>query len=722
MTPLSPTPRTVYRHAALDRVLNPTSIAIVGASPKAGSFGDRILANLAGYAGDIFLVNSKYEKLGERRCYASLAALPSVPDCVAIAVPREFAEQVVIEAASVGVGGVILYASGYAETRLPERIQQQQRLSEIASRSGLKIIGPNCLGLANYVRGVRITFTEYPAPRAIRGISVGIASQSGALSQSLAQAMECGASVSHVFSAGNQADVDVADLVAYLADEPTCQAIACAFEGMAQPERLLEAARIAWRNQKPLLINKIATGSLGAEAAVSHTGSLAGSDVAYRAAFERAGAIVVEDFEGLMEAAAFFAKAPAPKARGIAVLATSGGAAIMAADKAELHGVELPQPSAPVRQVLESHIPDFGSARNPCDVTAQVVNNPESLWACGEALLSDAAYGALIVPQPVAFAAHIPRIAPLSDLSKRYGKITCNVLISGWLQGPGAMEAEMNAHVALFRSMDRCLRTVSAWHHRADLQSLGERRLVRQSDQAAGIAAATLIQNASGDRMTERESKAVLDLYGIPTVREITATSAKSAEAAATELGFPVVIKVESPDIAHKTEAGVVALNVRTIAEVHTTYDRLMANAKAYAPDARILGVLVQPMIPSGVEVVVGARVDPTLGPLIVVGFGGVLVELLKDTAVELVPVNTGEALIMLRKLKGAALFNGFRGSAPIDLNRLSDIIVRLSEFAADQRGHVAEVDVNPIICAGDRLLAVDALIVRSAHPGVGNA
>src|SRR5580698_165648 len=387
--------RAVYRHAELDRVLNPAHVCIVGASPKAGSFGERVLTNLAGFGGNIYLVNSKYEAIGARHCYPSLAALPENPDCVAVVAPRDAVEEIVLECARLRVGGVILYASGYAETQLPERIALQQRLRDIGQRSGLKLLGPNCLGIANYVRRARISFSDYPAPRPMHGKFIGIASQSGALSQSLAQAIECGASISHAFSAGNQADVDVADLVAYLADEPSCHAIACVFEGMAHPLRLLEAAQIAWRNGKPLLVHKIATGALGAEAAISHTGSLAGSDSAYRAAFERGGAIVIEEFEGLMEAAQFFAKAPPPKARGIAVLAASGGAAIMAADKAEAHGISLPQPGPEVRRILEANIPDFGSARNPCDVTGQVVNNPLSMPACSDALLSDAAYGAL---------------------------------------------------------------------------------------------------------------------------------------------------------------------------------------------------------------------------------------------------------------------------------------------------------------------------------------
>jgi acyl-CoA synthetase (NDP forming) len=706
--------RALYRHPQLDRVLNPRSIAIVGASTKPGSFGDRVMNNLAEFAGEIYLVNAKYERLGERRCHPSLSALPVAPDCVVITIPRDAAEDVVREAAAIGAGGAILFASGYAETQLPERIAQQQRLTGIARDMGLRIIGPNCLGIANYVRRARVTFSEFPRPRELRGLSVGIASQSGALSQSLAQSIECGASVSHVFSAGNQCDVDVADLVAYLAEDPSCKAIACAFEGMSDPQRLLEAAQIAWDNDKPLLINKIATGRMGAEAAISHTGSLAGSDVAYRAAFERIGAVVIDDFEGLMEAAAFFAKAPAPKARGVAVLATSGGAAIMAADKAEMHGVALPQPGDATRLVLEAHVPDFGSARNPCDVTAQVVNNPESLWACGEALLSDPAYGVLIVPQPVAFEFHKPRITALSELSRLHGKITCNVLISGWLQGPGALEAEVDPHVALFRSMDRCIRVLAAWHHRADLRLRGPRRLSRLAPAHATNVAADLIGTASSDKLTERESKAVLDLYGVPTVQELLAESAEAAVDGAAQVGFPIVLKIESPDIAHKTEAGGVALNITSVAELRNAFCRIVDSARAYAPAARIKGVLVQPMISAGVEMVVGARVDPALGPLIMLGFGGVLVELLRDTVVELAPVNSDEALNMLRRLKGAALLNGFRGAPAVDLAKLAEVVVRISELVADQRAIVAEIDVNPIICSPRRAIAVDALIVRS--------
>jgi acyl-CoA synthetase (NDP forming) len=705
--------RPVYRHRDLERVLNPASVAVVGASARSGSFGERLQANLSGYQGRIYLVNARYERLGDAECYPSLAALPEPPDCVAVAVPREAAESVVREAGQAGAGGLILYASGYAETRKPERIAEQERLTALAQEYRLRILGPNCLGIANYTRAARITFADYPTPRAPTCFAVGIASQSGALSQSLAQAMERGTSVSHAFSAGNQSDVDVADFVAYLAEDPHCRAIACVFEGMADPERLLEAAELAWSADKPLLIHKIATGRLGAEAAISHTGSLAGSDAAYRAAFARAGAIVIDEFEALMEAAAFFAKAPPPRGRGVAVAATSGGASIMAADKAEIHAVALPQPSDRVRAVLEAHIPDFGSARNPCDVTAQVVNSPESLWACGEALLSDECFGALVMPQPVAFDFHKPRITAFSELSRRYGKITCNVLISDWLQGPATLEAESDPHVAMFRSMDRCFRSIAAWHRRDDRRRAGPRVLIGRADAAAAVRAAKLIEDAPHDTLTEREAKTVLAAYGIPVVAERLVHDQAGAAAAAADVGYPVVVKVESPDLPHKTEAGVIRIGIRNGEELHAAFDTVMLNARKAGEHVRIRGVLVQPMIPPGVELMVGARIDPHLGPLILVSLGGVFVDLLKDASLELAPVTAAEARGMLERLKGAALLHGFRGSEPVDIERVCDLIGRLSEFAADHRERIVELDVNPLICSGQRIVAVDALLVR---------
>ena len=390
--------RALYRAEQLRPLLEPRSIAIMGASERPGSFGLRTLESLRGQGCRVYPVNPKYEHIAGERCYPSLAALPETPECAVIAVPREGVEALVRQCADAGVGGAIVYASGYAETRKAGHLELQSRLTAIARASGMPILGPNCIGIVTGGGALRITFAETPDMRTLRAGAIGIVSQSGGLGLALAQASAHGYAFSHMLTTGNACDVDVADEIAYLAEQPACAVIACVFEGMSDPRRLIDAGRLAIARGKPVVICKLATGVEGAEAAKSHTGMLAGSSAAYRAAFERAGFAVVEQFEALIETAAFFAKAGRPTSDGIAALATSGGASIMVADSAEAHGVRLPQPNDEVRRYLESQIPEFGSARNPCDVTAQILNDPGALPACADKLLACAEVSTLIIP------------------------------------------------------------------------------------------------------------------------------------------------------------------------------------------------------------------------------------------------------------------------------------------------------------------------------------
>jgi acyl-CoA synthetase (NDP forming) len=705
-------PRPVYRYADLRALLDPQRIAVVGASARAGSFGERTARNLAGFAGRLHLVNPRYERIGDAPCHPSLAALPEMPDLVVAATPMEACEGVVRDCVAAGVGALVLYAAGFAETGKPDRIALQHRLVAMAREGGVRLLGPNCIGLTDYVRRAEISFVAIPRPAAPpTRPAIGIVSQSGNLGFALAQAVESGMQVGRVLTCGNSGDVDVADLVAALAEDPACSAIALLFEGMADPRRLIEAAEIAWAQDKPVVVHKLGTGEGGAAAAMSHTGSLAGSDVAYRAAFERAGMVLSESFEGLLELTAFLAKAPAPKAAGVAVVSTSGGAAIMAADHAEARGIPLPQPGPEAQAVLDSRIPDFGSARNPCDVTAQVLNDPGSLRDCVGALMADPAYGAVIVPNGFAYDFATPRFRMMGELAAAHGKPGCVVWTTQWLEGPGAREAEGEERVALFRSMDRCMAAIRAWHARDAMRRAGPRVVTRLSPPEARSIAGELLDRAAGEVLTEREAKAVLAAYGVPVVAEQLATDADAAVAAAEAAGYPVVLKVESPALPHKTEAGVIRLGLGGPDAVRDAFAEVMANARRAAPGAPIHGVLVQPMVPAGIEMVVGARRDPLFGPTVLVGMGGILVELLRDTAVALAPVSHREARAMLAGLRGARLLSGFRNLPPVDLDALAGIVQRVSELAADHADRIAEIDVNPVICAGPRLVAVDALI-----------
>jgi acyl-CoA synthetase (NDP forming) len=352
-------------------------------------------------------------------------------------------------------------------------------------------------------------------------------------------------------------------------------------------------------------------------------------------------------------------------------------------------------------------VPEFGAARNPCDPTGQVLNNPESFGACCRALLADPQYGVLVVPGTVAVMETAKdRVPKMAALAREQPKPVALVWLSEWLQGPGSGDYEADEKIPLFRSMDRCLAAIAAWQAFADKQ---DEPAPRRSPPGAAQAARALLA-AAGKSLTEREAKRVLAAYGVPVVEERLARSADEALDAAQALGYPVAMKAEAPTILHKTELDVVRLGIANEAELRSAYAQIVAAARGH----ELHGVLVQPMVP-GVEVIAGARVDPAVGPVVVVGSGGVLVELIHDSVAALAPVTVAEARAMLRRLRGYRLLTGFRGGAAANLDALADAIARISELAADLAGEISELDVNPLRCGPQRAVAVDALIARKA-------
>ncbi len=710
--------RAVYSEERMRRLFNPKSVAIIGASERAGSFGLRTQMNLADFKGAVYPVNPRYDEINGAKCYKSIADIPEKVDCVVIATPKQQIEGLVKECIEAGAGGFIVYASGFAELDSAEMNELQARIARLTHEAGTPLVGPNAIGFVNFSTGCGATFMSglglaknYAQPPEVR--SIGLASQSGALGFALTQAMERGVYFSHMLACGNSSDVDVADCVNFLAGDPSCKVITCIFEGMANPRRLEDAARNARAAGKPLIVCKMARSESGAKAAASHTGSLAGSHDAYRTMIERSGGIFVDDYDQIMETAQLMAKAPPPKARGVAVIATSGGAAILSADAAEGAGVPLPQPSPEVERVLLDAIPEFGSAANPCDVTAEVINRQESLVSCISAMFSQEDYAAVLVPQALAYEPSIWRIPLVDGLAEKAGKIALMSWLPGWLEGPGAMEAETSRNTALFRSMDRCFRGVRQWidWHEFDADGMTAPRV---SDAAAAGPVAKTLAAASG-AITEKDGKAILARYGVPVIEERSAASADDAAAAASGLGFPIVMKIDSADLPHKTEVGGIALGLESPEAVRKEFDAMMARVKAAKPDARLDGVLLQRMAPKGLEIVVGAKQDGGFGPLVVVGLGGVLVELMKDSVAAPAPVTAAQAEVMLRRLKAAQALDGFRDLPPVDVGKLAEIVARISEFAADHADAVEELDVNPLICRGDDIVAVDALIMKKS-------
>lgn len=711
----SPGKRANYDHAELCRLLDPHSIAVVGASPRDGAFGERVVANLAEFAGELWCVNPLYPDVLGRRCFPTLSDLPSTPDCVVVALAAPRVEAVVAEAVALGVGGIIVFASGFAETGRPEQIALQERIAALVAPSRTRLVGPNCIGVVNHVSRARMSFTQVGSPTELRRPAIGIVSQSGALGNALAQSARRGVSISHVLTAGNSSDVDIADMVNFLADEPTCDTIVCLFEGITEPARLVDAAEKAWTTNKPVIVYKMATGSVGAAAAASHTGVIAGAKEVYAAAFDHAGMIVVHSIDDLIDTASFFSKAPIrPVADGVAVLSVSGGAGIVVADTAEEQGVSLTVFSPETEAALAAIIPDFGSPRNPCDVTAEILSKPDMLAACADAILSEPDVGVLIHPHPFAREGATDRMIVLAQAAHRHRKMFCALWLSEWLEGPGAVEIEERADVALFRSSRNCLATIRAWVEQGRRRASPPLAARRQTSHEARARVAAQLAAIDATVIGEARAKLLLEAYGVPVVAERTAHTLTETHAAAGAIGYPVAVKIDSPDIAHKTGAGLVLLNIADDAALAEAVATIHKRAAALSPPPRVDGVVVQQMIPSGLELLVGGRRDPQFGPVVVFGFGGVLVELLNDVVTALAPISAAQAVALLSRLKGYRLLTGYRGSTPVDLEELGTIIAGISEFLADHAG-VIELDVNPLIATSAGLVAVDALIVRDA-------
>jgi len=711
--------RPLYNHRDLDRLINPKTIAVVGASETRGSFGERTLTNLSAFKGNVYAVNPKYKELLGRPSVPSLAELPEVPDCVILCVARPMVEGMIEAAGAIGAGGAIVYASGFGETGLPDRIADQERLVEVANRAGVRVAGPNCVGLANTRSGAGMNFMPGYERMGNKWGPIAITSQSGALGYTLLQGMERGIGFSHFLAAGNSSDVDVCDYISYLAEEDETRAVISLFEGVKDGSRFLAAARKARDAGKALIVYKAGNSEASGKAALSHTGTMVGSAVAYRAAFEEAGAIATDSLENVLELASFFAKSAAPTAgRGVGVLSTSGGAAVISADKAEQHGVILPGLDSRTADMLHKVVPDFGSVANPSDLTAEVLKTSESFAYCLDAFLSDPNFSALVVPMVFAHASSSGARAPaIIEAAQRTDRPLAIAWMNEWYQGPGSGIFDADPRVTIFRSVDRCFATLRAWFDWHEQRQDAEAPTARRSDHNAVQAAGKIItEGAKGSAsLSETVSKRVLAAYGISVPTEMLALGPDEAAVAATHIGFPVAVKIASPDILHKTEVDGIRLGLSTPQEVNAAAKEILASALLKAPQARIDGISVQQMVPKGVEIVIGVKNDSQFGPLVAVGLGGIMVELLHDTAVRLAPVSAHSARRMLASLKGFRLLTGFRGSAPVDLEQLIDTICRFSELAYDLRDVIDEIDVNPIIVTASGAVAADALIVVKA-------
>nr|WP_230980341.1 acetate--CoA ligase family protein [Oryzicola mucosus] len=692
----------------LEAIFSPRSIAIVGASQDASKIGGRPLQLLQkyGYAGTIFPVNKSGGTVQSLPAFQSIEALPETPDLAVIAVPAEVAVDAVEQCAARGVRAAVILSAGFSEMG-EDGARQQARLTQIAENSGMRILGPNCLGAVGVAEKAIATFSVVLEERMPDAGSVGIVSQSGNLgSFTMRQAGERGIGISRFMTTGNECDIDIADAIAFLARDPGTSTILCCMETCRDGAKLIEALSLAHDAGKPVIVLKIGTSDAGQVAAASHTGALAGADQVFDAVFRSTGALRVASIEELLDvghAATIVGSGELPKGNGVALLAASGGFGVMMADAASAAGLAIPELSASTQRRIRAAIP-YAAPRNPVDTTAQISSRPEILTEVLSAVVDDQACDLTILL--LSSSLFLPRlrevyVRSLTEVRQRYPDRL--LVLCG--SGPKDILAKINAMgIPTVEGIDAvCKAAAGLLRLRAAL-----------SKTHANVEVARAVPLSSEAFANESKAKAVLAQAGIPILEERVASDLTSALTAAREIGYPVVLKILSSDIAHKTEVGGVVVGLATpeaLAEAHAGMTTRVAEK---APDARIDGVLVAEMASDGVELIIGTKKDPIFGPVVVAGLGGIFAELMQDVALRLAPVDERQAMEMLSSLKAFKLLDGARGRPKADVTAAAKVISSLSKFAVAHVGSVAEIDINPLLVRpqGKGAVALDALLV----------
>lgn len=690
----------------LSALTAPRSIAIIGASDDPDKLSGRPVAGLleSGYPGRVVCVNPARSRVQGLPCFDSLRAVDEPVDLAVLTVPAHRVLAALTDCAAAGVTVAVVFASGFAET---DGSDAQRRIGELARRSGMRVLGPNCIGAIALRHGVVASFS-----RALHGVPVSLGpvalvSQSGAFgSLVLSAAQQAGIGFHSFVSTGNEADLSVPEVLGALAEDPDVGTLLMYTEGLSDGDALLRAARRARELGKPVIAVKVGRSEQGARAVASHTGAITGSDAAYDAAFDAAGILRVAGMEDLLDAARIFAPGRRCAGDRLTVLSMSGGVGILMSDLAPEAGLRAASWDATWRARMADAIPDYGSPDHPIDMTAQLNTDPR--------ILARALRVAAEHPGTDVIAVFLGVVAggaqPLVDVLVEVAATTDKPIAVAWTGGDGTPLRALNtARIPAFADANRAITALGllARHATRPVADPPHPPDPRPAEHARRILSA-----APGARLDEVDSKRLLAAYGIDCVPERAAGTPDEAGAAATELGFPVAVKLLSTEVAHKSEMRAVHLGLDDAGQVTDAAAAVLDAARtAGVGDARIL---VQSMAGPGVELLAGTTVDPVFGPLVVAGTGGVLVEVLHDTATALAPVGPGTARRLLEERRGAALLHGVRGAPPVDVDAAAHVVARLSRLAADLSEEIREIDVNPLIVGPGGALVVDALVVRA--------
>lgn len=705
----------------LERLFSPKAIAVVGASPSPTSISGQPVAHLKshGYRGSIYPVNPKHQEIGGYRTYPAVGELPEKPDLALILVNAARVPAVLRECGEKGIPFAIIFSSGFTETG-DEGTRLQQQVSAIAAQYGIGVVGPNCQGMMNIPENVFAGFGNPFKREPFRPGPISMVSQSGGFGYSMVGlAEEAGLGFRRIVSIGNEAGLSSIDFMHHFVEDAGTRLVVGYIEGLRDAHRLLEVGSAALQRKKPILIWKVGRTEIGQKAAAAHTGNLGGENALYEAAFKQKGMIQIGDLQDLVDYGKAFLYGKHPRSNRVAVVSVSGGAGVVLADQCAQSGLELPSLSTASVKKLRELLPSFSSLLNPVDVTASVFSGPTGNAICRQVLqvlLDDPNVDGLIVSFT---SLHGALAAKDAEEIVALDRATDKPIFVSW-SASSRLAADAyrllgDANIPFYQTPVRCGRSLGALCRFAEAC----RREEAEHNAPVLVLERPAVRSALRTKhghVSEHEAKRMLREYGIDCTREELAEGRRNARLIAARIGYPVVLKVQSPDIPHKTEAGAVRLGITSDEELERAYDDILENVRRHDPGARVEGVLVQEMVKDAVEVILGIVNNPQFGPAIMFGLGGIFTEALKDVSFRFAPVGPEAALEMIREIKGYRILEGVRGRERVDVDALAATITTLSAIAIDLKDEVAALDVNPLFVfpRSGGTKAGDALIVRS--------
>ena len=693
----------------LEELFQPSTLAVIGASEKSGKVGRVVLENIlaSGYRGTVFPVNPAYREVLSLPCFPSVSALPETPELAIIIIPAAAVQGVLEECGSRGVKAAVIISAGFKESGR-EGYRRETELGQAAERLGMEVLGPNCLGIADTSTPLNATFaTRAPLPG-----KVAFMSQSGALCTAvLGWSQENHLGFSRFISLGNKMDLNESDLLEALEKDENTSVIVAYLEGVADGERFLDVtARVS--RSKPVVIFKAGVTQAGAKAVSSHTGTLAGSENAYVAAFQKCGALRAETVQDLFMLAQGFSAQPPPAGPRVCVVTNAGGPGIITSDALERAGLTLASLSDETTQRLRDEFPEAASVYDPVDVLGDA--DADRYRVAIEHTLADPGVDSLIViltPQAMTRATDTARVVAESAGG------ASKTIFAVFMGGQEVKEAEdimREAGIPNFQFPEEAVSTLSSMKAYTDFLSRPRQTWVRfDADKGKVRDIFAKVRAQQRNELVEVEAREILEAYGTPVARTLMATNLEECIKAGREIGYPVVIKIASPQILHKTDVGGVVVGIENTDKLISAYEQVTANARKFFPRADIWGVLVQEMLPPSRELILGMNRDSQFGPLLMTGLGGVYVEILKDVSFRLAPVSEEDVMDMLRELKSYWLLRGTRGEAPADIDAVIESVLRISQLVTDFP-EINELDINPlrVLDDGNGCLAADARIV----------